>query len=57
MVHRKVTNGICSKWGARAHANLQIVISTAGHKGKVVFQALVDLMRAPVSPFLEGSSL
>jgi transposase len=56
VVHRKVTNGFRSKWGAKAYANLQTIIATAKHKGKAVFQALVDLMGTPVLPFLEGSS-
>jgi hypothetical protein len=32
------------------------VIATAKLKGKEVFQSLVNLMGAPVLPFLEGSS-
>jgi transposase len=56
VVHRKVTNGFRSKWGAKAYANLQTIIATAKHKGKAVFQALADLMGAPVLPFLESSS-
>jgi transposase len=56
VVHRKVTNCFRSKWGAKAYANLQTVIATAKHKGKAVFQALADLMGAPVLPFIEVSS-
>jgi transposase len=56
VVHRKVTNGFRSKWGAKAYANLQTIIATAKHKGKAVFQALADLMGAPVLPFVESSS-
>jgi len=52
VVHRKVTNCFRSKWGAKAYADLQTVIATAKHKGKAVFPALVDLMGAPVLPFL-----
>jgi transposase len=56
VVHRKVTNGFRSEWGAKAYAALQTVIATAEHKGEDIFQALVNLMGAPVLPFLEGSS-
>jgi transposase len=53
VVHRKVTNGFRSEWGAKAYAALQTVIATAKHKGEDVFQALVNLMGVPVLPFLE----
>jgi transposase len=56
VVHRKVTNGFRSEWGAKAYAALQTIIATAKHKGQDIFQTLVDLMGAPVLPFLEGSS-
>jgi transposase len=56
VVHRKVTNGFRSKWGAQAYAAIETIIATAKHKGEEVFQALVNLMGAPVLPFLEGSS-
>ena len=56
VVHRKVTNGFRSEWGAKAYAALQTVIATARHKGEQVYQALVSLMGTPVLPFLEGSS-
>jgi hypothetical protein len=38
------------------NASLQTVIATAKHKGKVVFQSLADLMRAPVLTLLEALS-
>jgi len=56
VVHRKVTNGFRSEWGAKAYAAIQTVIATAKLKGEEVFQALVNLMGVPVLPFLEGSS-
>lgn len=56
VVHRKVTNGFRSEWGAKAYAALQTVIATAKHKGQDIFQALVNLMGTPVLPFLEASS-
>jgi transposase len=56
VVHRKVTNGFRSEWGAKAYAAIQTVIATAKLKEEEVFQALVNLMGTPVLPFLEGSS-
>jgi len=56
VVHRKVTNGFRSEWGAKAYAAIQTVIATAKLKGEEVFQTLVNLMGTPVLPFLEGSS-
>lgn len=56
VVHRKVTNGFRSKWGAKAYASLQTIISTAKQKGEGVFQSLVNLMGQPVLHFLESSS-
>lgn len=55
VVHRKVTNGFRSEWGAQAYAALQTIIATAKQKGEQVFQALVNLMGAPVLPFLDAS--
>lgn len=56
VVHRKVTNGFRSEWGATAYAAIQTVIATAKLKGEAVFQKLANLMGTPVLPFLEGSS-
>ena len=56
VVHRKVTNGFRSQWGAKAYAALQTIIATAKQKGEQAFQALVDLMGTPVLPFLDASS-
>lgn len=56
VIHRKVTNGFRSEWGAKAYAAIQTVIATAKLKGEEVFQALVNLMGVPVLPFLNGSS-
>ena len=55
VVHRKVTNGFRSEWGAKAYAALQTVIATAKHKGEEIFQTLVNLMGTPVLPFLNAS--
>jgi hypothetical protein len=35
---------------------IQTVIATAKQKGEDIFDALVNLMRTPVLPFLEDSS-
>lgn len=56
VVHRKVTNGFRSEWGAKAYAALQTIIATAKQKGEQTFQALVALMGTPVLPFFEASS-
>jgi transposase len=56
VVHRKVTNGFRSEWGAKTYAALQTIIATAKQKGEQTFQALVNLMGTPVLPFLEASS-
>jgi transposase len=33
VIHRKVTNGFRSEWGAHAYAALQTVTATARHRG------------------------
>jgi transposase len=52
VIHRKVTNGFRSEWGAHAYAALASVIDTAKLQGKSVFDALLALFGAPVLPFL-----
>ena len=52
VIHRKVTNGFRSEWGAKAYAALQTIIATAKRKGEQTFQTLVNLMGPPVLPFL-----
>ena len=56
VIHRKVTNGFRSEWGAKTYAALQTVIATAKQKGEQIFQTLVGLMGTPVLPFLDASS-
>jgi transposase len=56
VVHRKVTNGFRSEWGAQTYAALQTIIATARQKKEHVFQVLVTLMGVPVLPFFEASS-
>jgi transposase len=56
VIHRKVTNGFRSEWGAKAYAALQSVIATARLKGENVFDALVKLMGKPIERYLQPSS-
>ena len=52
VIHRKVTNGFRSEWGAQAYAALATVIETAKLHNRNVFDTLVSLMGPPVLPFL-----
>jgi transposase len=52
VIHRKVTNGFRSEWGAHTYAALATIIETAKLRGNRVFDALLDLMGPPVLPFL-----
>jgi transposase len=56
VIHRKVTNGFRSDWGANAYADLLSVIATSKIKGQRVFETLVNLMGRPVLQFLDASS-
>jgi transposase len=56
VIHRKVTNGFRSDWGAKAYADLLSVIATSKIKGQRVFETLVNLMGRPVLQFLNASS-
>jgi len=56
VIHRKVTNGFRSEWGAKAYAALQTILATAKQKGEQAFQTLANLMGTPVLPFVEASS-
>ncbi len=53
VIHRKVTNGFRSEWGARTYAALQTIIATARQQGRRVFSTLVELMGKPVLHFLD----
>jgi transposase len=48
VIHRKVTNGFRSEWGAHAYAALATVIETAKLQNRNVFDTLVSLMGPPV---------
>ena len=52
VIHRKVTNGFRSEWGAHAYAALATVIETAKLHQHNVFDTLVSLMGPPVLPFV-----
>lgn len=52
VIHRKITNGFRSEWGAHAYAALATVIETAKLHNRNVFDTLVNLMGPPVLPFL-----
>jgi transposase len=52
VIHRKVTNGFRSEWGAHAYAALATVIETAKLHQQNVFATLVSLMGPSVLPFL-----
>jgi transposase len=52
VIHRKVTGGFRSVWGAEGYVALASVIDTAKLQGRNVFECLVNLMGKPVLPFL-----
>jgi transposase len=52
VIHRTVTDGFRSEWGARAYAALQSITATAKQKGQQVLQAFADLMGTPVLSYL-----
>jgi transposase len=52
VIHRKVTNGFRSEWGAHAYAALATVIATAKLHKRSVFDTLVSLMGPSVLPFV-----
>jgi transposase len=50
VIHRKVTGGFRSQWGADAYAALASVIDTAELKGIQAFQAIQSLFGRPLLP-------
>ena len=50
VVHRKVTNGFRSQWGADAYAALLSITDTAKLHGQSPFVAILDLMGPPALP-------
>jgi transposase len=55
VIHRKVLGSFRSDWGAQAYAALATVLNTTKRNGQSAFQKLVQLMGAPVLPFLSPS--
>jgi transposase len=56
VIHRKVTGGFRSLWGAQTYAALASVIDTARLQGQNVFECLVTLMGKPVLPYLTAQN-
>jgi len=52
VIHRKVTNGFRSEWGAHTYAALATILKTAKLHNRNVFDTLVRLMGPPVLPFV-----
>lgn len=52
VIHRKVTGGFRSLWGAQGYAALASIIDTARLQGQNIFEQLVALMGKPVLPYL-----
>lgn len=52
VIHRKVIGSFRSEWGAQTYAALATVLNTAKRNGESAFQKLVQLMGAPILPFL-----
>lgn len=55
VIHRKVTGGFRSTWGADAYTALASVINTAKQRDQSVFDTLVALMGQPVLPYLSAT--
>jgi transposase len=55
MIHRKVTGGFRSEWGAMAYAALASVIDTAELSGVLAFDAIQSLLGSPSLPIPTGS--
>jgi transposase len=54
VIHRKVTGGFRSEWGAKAYAALASVIDTAELSGMDAFAAIQSLFGSPALPFPVG---
>jgi transposase len=54
VIHRKVTNGFRSEWGAEAYAAIASVIHTAERSGANAFQAIQSLFGTPALPLQIG---
>jgi transposase len=56
VIHRKVTNGFRSEWGAKAYADLLSVIATARLRGENIFDALVKIIGKPIDRYLPSAN-
>jgi transposase len=56
VIHRKVTNGFRSEWGAKAYADLLSVIATARLRGEGIFDALVKIIGKPIDRYLPSAN-
>jgi transposase len=54
VIHRKVTGGFRSEWGAKAYAALASVIDTAELSGGRAFEAIQSLFGPPALPIPVG---
>jgi transposase len=54
VIHRKVTNGFRSGWGAEAYAAIASVIHTAERSGVHAFHAIQSLFGTPALPLQVG---
>ena len=52
VIHRKVTNGFRSEWGAKGYAAIQSLMATAKIKGQNLLTTLVEILGVPVLPYL-----
>ncbi len=52
VIHRKVMGSFRSDWGAQTYAASATVLNTAKRNGDNVFQKLVQIIGAPVLPFM-----
>ena len=50
VIHRKVTGGFRSDWGAQTYAALKSLIDTAALSGIAPFQVIQDLFGSPSLP-------
>jgi transposase len=55
VIHRKVMGSFRSDWGAQSYAALATVLNTAKRNGDNAFQKLVQIIGAPVLPFIPQS--
>jgi transposase len=57
VVHRKVSGGFRSEWGADAHAAVATVLDTARKRGEDLFATLYAVLGTPLAHRLPASPL